>query len=252
MEVDLFFTFWGLSALRDPKKKPKKEKKVPKTNAASKVKKVTKTAVEPKKVEKAETVKPVAARAKGSAEGGSQPEKLRKELLEKIVSETDSGSVDEFYISIKGNLNALDFVSQGYKSRDISKSDLKKCKMIVSDILTSSHLKNLKDIRQIVEQVFQCLDLLESNFEQYESKFLNDKIKVLLNYIEKIDKFTRYDTIFSAINEVGSIFYQIKSKKKTKTNSRDDQLELIRKKLAQKDILKSKIAMKSLVGTPDK
>jgi len=25
MEVDLFFTFWGLSALRDPKKKPKKD-----------------------------------------------------------------------------------------------------------------------------------------------------------------------------------------------------------------------------------
>ena len=25
MEVDMFFTFWGLSALRDPKKKPKKD-----------------------------------------------------------------------------------------------------------------------------------------------------------------------------------------------------------------------------------
>ena len=25
MEVDLFFTFWGISALRDPKKKPKKD-----------------------------------------------------------------------------------------------------------------------------------------------------------------------------------------------------------------------------------
>jgi hypothetical protein len=239
-----------------PKTEPKKKKIETKPAAERKTKSVKK--VTPAKKPKVETVKAVespvitAPAAETAVKELSQPEKLRKELLQKVVKETDSGGIEKFYVSIKGNLNALKFVSNEYKGRDVLKTDIKKCRIIIRDILTSSLLENLKDVKQIIEQVQQCLGLLETNYEQYESNFLNDKMKVLLNYIEKINKFDSYDTVFSAINEVGSIYYQLKNTKKSPSSGSNNQLDEIRKKLAKNDILKSKIAMKSLVGTPDK
>ncbi len=185
----------------------------------------------------------------------SQPQLIRDELLSRVAAQADSVKLDKFYASIKGNLNALKFVSKDYDKKDVSKNDIKKIIIILSDILTSSYLKDIRDIRQIIEQIRLCMELFETKYEQYEITFLNNKIKLLLNYIEKINNLTSYDKVFRVINEVGSIYYQLKNNKQkhTKsTNSKEDQLELIRKKLAQKDILKSKIAMKSLIGTPEK
>ena len=245
------------SPAKSSQKAGKKSKKAkPAVKQKSTKTKSTKTQTKPKKkAEKKKTVKKAAADktpAVKKTKDASQPELIRQELLNRVTEEVESGNIEKFYTSIKGNLNALKFVAKDYDKKDVPKNDVKKIIIILSDILTSSYLKELKDIRQIVEQVQECMQLIESNYEQYDTDFLNSKIKVLLNYIEKINNFTSYNTVFSAINEVGSIYYQLKNNKQDTSNSKEDQLELVRKKLAQKDILKSKIAMKSLIGTPEK
>ena len=224
--------------VKTEKAKPAKKQTKPKKKAAKK--KTKKTSV----IDKSPDIK--------KTQDATQPQLIREELLNRVAAQTDSGDIDKFYASIKGNLNALKFVSKDYDKKDVPKNDVKKIMIILSDILTSSYLKQLRDIRQIIEQIRQCMELIEANFEQYEIGFVNEKMKVLLNFIEKINNFTSYDTVFSVINEVGSIYYQLKNNKQDISNSKEDQLELIRKKLAQKDILKSKTAMKSLIGTPEK
>ena len=181
-----------------------------------------------------------------------QPNLIRDQLISRVETDLDTGNIDKFYSSIKGNLNALEFVSKDYNNSDVPKKDIQKIKIILSDILTSSYLKKLKDIRQIIEQIKQCIVLMSEGYDDYDSQFINSKMKLLLNYIKNINKFIGYDSIFRVINEVGSIYYQLKNEKKTSSKNKDDQLDMIRKKLAQKDILKSKIAMKSLIGTPEK
>ncbi len=176
----------------------------------------------------------------------------RDELLKKVISVVDEKAVNTFYNMISDDLKALEFIKQKINPTNDLEKDLKKIKLILS--IASKHpiLKEIKDIELIFIRSLDTFKFILDNFENLDNNLIVSNIKDLLNCIRKDNKLDDYSKIFETINKIGLIHHKLsQSVTKNKLRQSND-MDRIRKKIAEKEIISSQSILDSITKQEDK
>ena len=176
----------------------------------------------------------------------------RDEILKKVTSVIDENAVNTFYSMISDDLKALDSIKQKINPTNDLEKDLKKIKLILS--IASKHpiLKEIKDIELIFIRSLDTFKFILDNFDNLDNNLIIINTKDLLNCIRKDNKLDDYSKIFETINKIGLIHHKlIQSVTQTKLKQ-SNEMDRIRKKIAEKEIISSQSILDSITKQEDK
>lgn len=201
-----------------------------------------KTAKE-KEISEAEEVKEITEAVELSPVGQSiSKEELRKQVTIKIETQ----KVTQFYKLVEDDLQAISSLINSFDTSLILDQDIKKINMILKIILKHPFLKELDDVKRVFEQVQQIFAFLETQAQKINKGLLLTNTKVLLNYLEKDNKFDNPDRFFEAINEIGMIHHRLRQGMQVREVVPHIKFDQIRERLAQKQIITDKSLLETM------
>jgi len=182
------------------------------------------------------------------------PEKsyTRESLLEQVTSVIDQSKVVQFYQMISDDMTALDEIITVLQADSDFKKDLKKITVILT--IASKHpiLKDISDIQLIFERSRDVFNFMYQHAENLSAKHLINNSKDLLNCLRKDNKLDDYSKIFETINQIGLIQRKISQEVTSSKISESSQMDRIRRKIAQKEIVSTRSILESLAKHEDK
>ena len=196
-------------------------------------------------------IKPVVKRVKSDVVLENKSYK-RDEVLKKVTSVIDENAVSKFYSVISDDLQALEIIEQKINSNNDLEKDLKKIKLILS--ITSKHpiLKEIKDIQLIFIRSLDTFRFILDNFDNLDKNLIVPNAKDLLNCLRKDNKLDDYSKIFETINKIGLIHHKLSQGVTRNKVKQSNQMDRIRKKIAEKEIISTQSILDSIVKQKDK
>jgi hypothetical protein len=192
--------------------------------------------------EHAETVEPAAVAETADEEiSADVPDRL--EIPSKPV---DQGEVDVFYKMINDDIGIIHSISGTWNDGRIEKDDMEKILLSLRILTTHPLLKQLDNIKQLFVQVQKSLTVIRDNFSEIEPKEAIQNAKEMLKYIEKENILNNSKSILEQINEVGIQQQKLKSRFLKNPKQPASQLDAIRKKITQKNLIKNVSILESL------
>lgn len=182
------------------------------------------------------------------------PEKSdsKESLLEPVTSVIDQKKVVQFYQMINDDMTALIEIITGLQPDSDFKKDLKKITVILT--IASKHpiLKDITDIQLIFERSRDVFNYMHQHVDSLSAKHLINNSKDLLNCLRKDNKLDDYSKIFETINQIGLIQHKISQEITSSKISESSQMDRIRRKIAQKEIVSTRSILESLAKHEDK
>ena len=142
-------------------------------------------------------------------------------------------------MTITDDINKIQSIVEGWGNGKIQRKDLLKIGTILGMISTNPLLKSLGRLEQVFIQVIRYFEFLETHNGDLDSKMISQNSKDMLKYIEKENILNNPDKILVQINELGIKNHQFKTKLTGKKPGKESQLDAIRKKIANKNVLKN-------------
>jgi serine phosphatase RsbU (regulator of sigma subunit)/anti-sigma regulatory factor (Ser/Thr protein kinase) len=164
--------------------------------------------------------------------------------LAKITPEITPEKMDMFYATIQDDLKIIHDVISNCSDGNLQKEDLLKILLSLKIISTHHLLKDLTNVRQLFMQVISVFEFLTENIQVMEKQVVLENAKEILKYIKKENILP--NTILEQINEVGIKNLQVREKALKNDNQNQSDLDLVRKKIANKNLLKNKVILESL------
>jgi hypothetical protein len=124
--------------------------------------------------------------------------------------------------------------------------------VILSIAVKHPILKDIEDIKLIFERTKDTFLFLHENAENLDSKHIINSAKDLLNCIRKDNKLDDYSRIFETINHIGLIQHKLRRQVTTSKLGQTNQMDRIRKKIADKDIVSTRSILESLTKEQNK
>ena len=176
----------------------------------------------------------------------------RAEVLEEITSIIDEDAVNKFYTMISDDLRALDTISSKLNSNNDLEKDIKKIKLILS--IASKHpiLKEIKDIQLIFVRSLDTFTFILENFDNLDNNLIVPNAKDLLNCLRKDNKLDDYSKIFETINKIGLIHHKLSQSVDRGKLKQTNEMDRIRKKIAEKEIISTQSILDSIVKQENK
>ena len=147
---------------------------------------------------------------------------------------------------INDDIKIITSISSNWKDGNIEKDDLEKILLSLKILNTHPMLKKLENVKQLFIQIQKTISLIRDNFENFAKKEAIQNTKEMLKYIEKENILKNSKSILEQINEIGIKQQKIKLKFEKKSAQPVSQLEAIRKKITQKNLIKNVSILESL------
>jgi serine phosphatase RsbU (regulator of sigma subunit)/anti-sigma regulatory factor (Ser/Thr protein kinase) len=154
------------------------------------------------------------------------------------VQEITPEKVDIFYGTIKDDLKLIDDTVFNWTDGNFKKEDFIKIVLSLKIISTHHLLKDMLNIRQLFTQVISVIEFLSENSAELQEQFVIENAKEVLKYIKKEN--ILLNTLLEQINEVGIKNLQIREKAGKDVSAGSSDLDAVRKKIANKNLLKNK------------
>ncbi len=201
---------------------------------------------------KEQSEKTEADRADRAKEKSDQIERLarkqtREDLLATVTIETDSAELAHFFSSIADDLAGISSLLKGIDASADGAQEMKKINLILKIMLKNPILRKLPDVQRIYKQAQESVALLESKFKDLGKDFAYSKLKDLLKYVEKDYILTAQSSLTEVNNKIGIIRRHITAKLSAAKTKQSSEMDLARKKLAQKKIVSNTSLLESLV-----
>jgi len=170
-----------------------------------------------------------------------EQDKKRIDSFAEADPDIDQNIIDKFYLTVKDDFEAIDKTIERINGSELSETHLNKIQITIKIINKNPLLKDLSQIRVIFEQVIKGMEFLKKNFKQIEDKNkVIENIKEMLNYIKKENILANSNLIIEKVNELGIQLFSLEKEINKNENKINSDIALIRKKIADKRILKSK------------
>jgi hypothetical protein len=192
------------------------------------------------KSEPAATEAPDAA-AEENEESSPVPERL--EIPKKPLDQDD---VEVFYRMVEDDIGIIESIRGTWSDGKIEKGDMEKILLSLKILTTHPMLKQLDNVKQLFVQVQKSLAVIQDNFTALKPKEAIQNAKEMLKYIEKENILNNSKSILEQINEIGVQQQKLKSRFIKKTEQPASQLDEIRKKITQKNLIKNVSILESL------
>jgi serine phosphatase RsbU (regulator of sigma subunit)/anti-sigma regulatory factor (Ser/Thr protein kinase) len=176
----------------------------------------------------------------------------REEILEKVTSIIDQDKVIKFYQMTQDDLSAVEKTVAGLETSTDLKKDVKKITVILSIATKHPILKDIEDIKLIFERSKETFDFIHENADSLDSKLIINSAKDLLNCIRKDNKLDDYSRIFETINHIGLIQHKLRRQATNSKLGQSNQMDRIRKKIADNDIVSTRSILESLAKEQNK
>jgi hypothetical protein len=151
----------------------------------------------------------------------------------------DTEKLDEFYKTIRDDLEVIHQTTKKWpENNSILKKDLKKLLLTIAIVIRNPYLKDLGLIYNVFDQVLKGIELLAKYADNFEDDEIVQNANEILKYIEKENILTTLDRLYEMINELGVKQSQLKMKAMKPGRKRASELDMVRKKIAQKQLLK--------------
>ncbi|MGD9486647.1 MAG: SpoIIE family protein phosphatase [Calditrichaceae bacterium] len=191
-------------------------------------------------------------RADRAKEKSDQIERLarkqtREDLLATVTIETDSAELAHFFNSIADDLAGISSLIKGIDASADGAQEMKKINLILKIMLKNPILRKLPDVQRIYKQAQESVALLESKFKDLGKEFAYSKLKDLLKYVEKDYILSAQSSLTEVNNKIGIIRRHITAKLSAAKTKQSSEMDLARKKLAQKKIVSNASLLESLV-----
>ena len=164
---------------------------------------------------------------------------------EKINEKT----INHFYTTISDDIRRIHSIVDSWSNGNIQRKDLLKIGTILGMISTNPLLKSLGRVEQIFVQIIRYFEFLETHDGKLDSKLIRQNSKDMLKYIEKENILNNSDRILEQINELGIKNHQFRTKLAGKKTGRESQLDAIRKKIADKKVIKNENILNNITKT---
>ena len=174
------------------------------------------------------------------------------EALKKVTSIIDEDAVNNFYTMISDDLKALASIEQKIDLNDELEKELKKIKLILSIVSKHPILKEIKDIQLIFVRSLDTFKFILDNYENLDKNLIVPNAKDLLNCLRKDNKLDDYSKIFETINKVGLIHHKLSQVVDRSKSKQTNEMDRIRKKIAQKEIITTQSILDSIAKHEDK
>jgi hypothetical protein len=151
----------------------------------------------------------------------------------------DTGKLSAFYDTIKDDLDVIHQTTKKWpENNGVIKKDLKKLVLTMAIVIRNPYLKELGLIYNVFDQVLKGIELLTKHADNFENDEIVQNANEILKYIEKENILTALDRLYEMINELGIKYNKIKMKMMKTSRNRVSELDMVRKKIAKKKLLK--------------
>jgi serine phosphatase RsbU (regulator of sigma subunit) len=164
-------------------------------------------------------------------------------------TEISEKRINHFYTTVSDDIQKIQSIVDGWGNGKIQTKDLLKIGTILGMISTNPLLKSLGRVEQVFIQVIRYFEFLETHDGELDSKLISQNSKDMLKYIEKENILNNSDKILEQINELGIKNHQFKTKLTGKKRGKESQLDLIRKKIAKKNVIKNEKILNNIAKT---
>lgn len=152
----------------------------------------------------------------------------------------DTEILNQFYDTIKDDIKVIDKTKSELPEKPkLVKKDLKKLILTLAIVIRNPYLKELGLLHKLFDQVLKGIELLEKNADNFEEDEIVQNTNEILKYIKKENILNAIDRLYELINELGVKQSQIRMKTMKSGRKRVSELDSVRKKIAQKKILKN-------------
>jgi hypothetical protein len=152
--------------------------------------------------------------------------------------EIDPEVVHTFFKTISDDISVVEKTVNTWSDGKMNKNDLETISLSLKIITTHPLLKKLGHVRQLIVQVKKGIALLEENTDSYKPHEIIQNAKEMLKYIEKENILNNSNLILEQINQMGVRIHGLKSGV-SKKKSQISELDSIRKKISQKNLIKN-------------
>lgn len=218
---------------------------VPRSQAAETTPKIEPKPVLPTKAGAAKTRETIDLPIPRTTEG-------KERFPEPVTSVIDQKKIAQFYEMINDDMTALIEIISALQPDSDFKKDLKKITVILT--IASKHpiLKDITDIQLIFERSRDVFNYMYQHADNLSSMHLINNSKDLLNCLRKDNKLDDYSKIFETINKIGLIQRAISQEITSSKISESSQMDRIRRKIAQREIVSTRSILESLAKQEDK
>jgi len=154
--------------------------------------------------------------------------------------------VKVFYKMIKDDIQIIDKVRKSWTDGQINTEDMDKILISLRILTTHPLLKKIDNVKQLFTQVQKTLVIISDNLDEFDQREAIRNAKEMLKYIEKENILNNSKSILEQINEIGIRQQKLKSRFLKKSKEPISQLEAIRKKITQKNLIKNVSILESL------
>jgi serine phosphatase RsbU (regulator of sigma subunit)/anti-sigma regulatory factor (Ser/Thr protein kinase) len=175
------------------------------------------------------------------------PQVIQMEIpapLAKSTAEITPEKLDIFYDTIRDDLALIHKILADCSDGNIKKEDLSKILLSLKIVSTHHLLKEMGNLRQIFIQVINIFDFLAANIKALDKQIVLENAKEVLKYIKKENILA--DTLLERINELGIKNLQIRELTAKTVSVDQSDLDAVRKKIANKNLLKNKTIIEAL------
>jgi serine phosphatase RsbU (regulator of sigma subunit)/anti-sigma regulatory factor (Ser/Thr protein kinase) len=164
----------------------------------------------------------------------------------------DRGKLDAFYDTIKDDLQVIHQTQQnGSKDHRRLKQDLKKISLTLAIVIRNPYLKELGLLYKVFDQVVKGIELLTLNADNFDEEEIVQNTNEILKYIEKENILAALNRLYELINELGIRHSRIKMKAMKPVRKHVSEMDLVRKKIAQKKLLKNLSLVAETIKSPE-
>jgi hypothetical protein len=168
---------------------------------------------------------------------------IRKQIESFVVMDTtiDKQTVEQFYSTVNDDLTIIENILEKQQIDTINEKSLKKIIITLKIMTKNPILKKLESIKSLIEQVIKGVSFLHDNMDKFKSKNeVFENTKEMLNCIKKENILFNSNLIIEKVNELGIKLFKLENTINHKEEKYNSEIALIRQKIADKKILKSK------------
>ncbi len=191
---------------------------------------------------------------------GADQQKADRPLIEQVIpvskgipaslripsKDINPDDVKVFYKMIKDDIQIIEKVRKGWTDGKIKNDDMDKILISLRILTTHPLLKKIDNVKQLFTQVQKTLMIISDNLAEFDQREAIQNAKEMLKYIEKENILNNSKSILEQINEIGIRQQKLKSRFVKKSKEPLSQLDAIRKKITQKNLIKNVSILESL------
>jgi serine phosphatase RsbU (regulator of sigma subunit) len=226
-------------------KKPKKDKK----KKPVKIPGITAEEIAQLKAEKDAVLKDMGGKKRREKPREEKAKPVPIPAFDRPDDQINEKRVNHFYTIISDDIQKIQTIVEEWGNGKIQTKDLLKIGTLLGMISTNPLLKSLGRVEQIFIQVIRYFEFLETHDGDLDTKMIRRNSKDMLKYIEKENILNNSDKILEQINELGIKNHQFKTKLTGKKRGKESQLDLIRKKIAKKNVIKNEKILNNIAKT---